>query len=84
MNGNVNQLIADIDHVDGMLNGLSQANNHIVENILHLSATTEEVTASATQATDMSVKNLENAENTKKLLTEVIDVSHKLDEYTKK
>ena len=84
VNGNVNQLIADIDHVDGMLNGLSQANNHIVENILHLSATTEEVTASATQATDMSVKNLENAENTKKLLTEVIDVSHKLDEYTKK
>ncbi|MBQ7944365.1 MAG: hypothetical protein IJ326_09925 [Lachnospiraceae bacterium] len=84
VNDNVNQLIADIDHVDGMLNGLSQANNQIVENILHLSATTEEVTASATQATDMSVKNLKNAENTKQLLTEVIGVSHKLDEYTKK
>lgn len=84
VNGNVNQLIGDIDKIDEMLNGLSKANNSIVENILHLSATTQEVTASAAQATDMSVKNLENAENTKKLLTDVIDVSHKLDEYTNK
>ncbi len=83
VNGNVNQLIGDIDKVDDMLNDLSQANNRIVENILHLSATTEEVTAAAAQATEMSVKNLENAENTKKLLVDVIDVSHKLDEYTK-
>ncbi|MBE5876665.1 MAG: hypothetical protein E7290_07230 [Lachnospiraceae bacterium] len=84
VNTNVNQLISDIANVDEMLNSLSAANNKIVENILHLSATTEEVTAAATQATEMSVKNLENAENTKQLLTEVIDISHKLDEYTRK
>lgn len=78
---NVNQLISDIGEVDHMLNSLSEANNQIVENIMHLSATTEEVTASATQAADLSVKNLDNAEETKKLLNDVLDVSHQLNQY---
>ena len=60
---------------------LSKANNQIVENIMQLSATTEEVTASSVQAADLSVKNLGNAENTKDLLHSVLDESHKLEQY---
>lgn len=81
MNENVNQLIGDIGEIDNMLNNLSEANNQIVENIMHLSATTEEVTASSVQAADLSVQNLDNAENTKDLLSSVLDVSYQLDKY---
>lgn len=81
VNNNVGQLIADIGEIDNMLNSLSEANNQIVENIMHLSATTEEVTASSVQAADLSVRNLDNAEQTKNLLDSVLDVSHELDKY---
>lgn len=81
MNENVNDLIADIGEIDNMLTNLSEANNQIVENIMHLSATTEEVTASSVQAADLSVQNLDNAENTKELLNSVLDVSYQLDKY---
>ncbi|MBQ8279602.1 MAG: hypothetical protein IJZ23_07150 [Roseburia sp.] len=81
MNGNVGQLISDIGEIDTMLTNLSEANNQIVENIMHLSATTEEVTASSVQAADLSVQNLENAEEAKRQLGSVLDVSHQLDKY---
>lgn len=81
MNGNVGQLISDIGEIDTMLTNLSEANNQIVENIMHLSATTEEVTASSVQAADLSVQNLENAEEAKRQLDNVLEVSHQLDKY---
>ncbi len=81
MNENVNELIADIGEIDNMLNNLSEANNKIVDNIMHLSATTEQVTASSVQAAGLSVQNLDNAENTKDLLNNVLDVSYQLDKY---
>ena len=81
MNQNVNQLIADIGEIDTMLTNLSEANNQIVENIMHLSATTDEVTASSVQAAELSVQNLDNAEQAKGLLDSVLDVSHQLDKY---
>ncbi len=81
MNENVNTLIEDIGEIDVMLSNLSAANNQIVDNIMHLSATTEEVTASSVQAADLSVQNLGNAESTKTLLNDVLDVSYQLDKY---
>lgn len=81
MNENVNSLIADIGEIDEMLSRLSEANNQIVDNIMQLSAATEEVTASSTQAAELSAQNLSNAENTKSLLSDVIGVSHELDKY---
>ena len=81
MNGNVEQLIREIGEIDHMLNSLSEANNQIVENIMQLSATTEEVTASSVQAAELSVKNLDNAASTKHLLDDVLDVSYQLDKY---
>ena len=45
INSNVRQLIFSIGDIDGMLNQLSESNNRIVDDITHLSATTQEVTA---------------------------------------
>ena len=81
MNQNMNSLIEEIQTLSEMLNNLSAANNQIVDNITNLSATTEEVTASSAQATDLSVENLENAENARVQLNSVLDVSHQLDKY---
>lgn len=81
MNGNVNRLVEEIQGIDKMLNNLSEANNQIVDNISNLSATTQEVTASSMQAADLSVENLENAENARQQLNNVLDVSHQLDKY---
>lgn len=83
MNTNVNSLTDEVGQINKMLFGLSEANNKIVENIMQLSAATQEVTASAQQAEGLSTGNLNNAENTKSLLNSVLDVSHELDLYIK-
>ena len=82
MNENVTKLTTDIGQIDEMLGQLSESNNQIVDNITQLSATTEEVTASSHQAAELSVNNLEHAEETKKLLGGVLDVSEELQKYT--
>ena len=66
-----------------MLNRLSDANNQIVDNISNLSATTEEVTASSVQVADLSVENLNNAEQAKQKLDTVLALSHELEKYIK-
>lgn len=81
MSNNVNGLIDEIENIDGLLSNLSEANNQIVDNISNLSATTEEVTASSMQATEMTVENLDNAETARTELSNVLDVSHQLDKY---
>jgi methyl-accepting chemotaxis protein len=83
MNKNVSKLISDIGVIDKMLSSLSEANNQIVENIMHLSAATEEVTASSDQSAELSEKNLEKSEKTKSILNKVLEVSYKMDQYTK-
>ena len=42
---------------------------------------TEEVTASSTQAAEMTNENLNNAENAKNELSNVLEVSYQLDKY---
>ena len=81
MNANVNELTENIEEIDSMLSNLSEANNQIVDSITHLSATTEEVTASSAQAEGLSNQNLENADNTKDILDQVLAVSQQLDKY---
>jgi methyl-accepting chemotaxis protein len=81
MSKNVNGLIADIEGIDNMLASLSEANNQIVDNITYLSATTQEVTASSAQASDMTVENLDNAESARTELNNILNVSHQLDKY---
>lgn len=81
MINNVDNLTGDIANIDEMITSLSSANNQIVDNILHLSATTEEVTASAQQANDLSRQNLENSTNSKQILKEIVELAYKLNKY---
>ena len=82
INENSGKLISSIGDIDGMLNQLSESNNRIVDDISHLSATSQEVTAASVQASELSMQNLQNAETTKDMLMQVMDVSHELDQYT--
>lgn len=81
MNENVNDLTTNITEIDKMLTNLSDANNQIVDNIMRLSATTEEVTASSAQAAELSTQNLASADHAKNMLDGIIDISHQLDKY---
>lgn len=81
MSNNVDGLIGEIENIDNLLTNLSEANNRIVDNISNLSATTQEVTASSVQATEMTVENLDNAEHAKDELMNILNVSHQLDKY---
>lgn len=84
MSKNVKNLIEDIAEIDKMLNELSEANNNIVENIVQLSATTEEVTASAMESEEISTSNLKNSDETRKILNNVLEISYRLDKYLNK
>lgn len=79
---NTHGLLSEFENIDKMLENLSKANNKIVENIINLSATTEEVTASTSQAEELSVSNLANADSVKQQLNSVLELSQKLEKYT--
>ena len=81
MINNVDNLTGDIANIDEMITSLSAANNQIVDNILHLSATTEEVTASAQQANDLSRQNLEYSTSSKQILKDIVELAYELNKY---
>lgn len=82
MNTNVSELISCIHDIEKMLGELSQANTGMVNNITHISAATEEVTASAIHSSELTEQNFQNAQQAKTLLDEVLKISHKIDKYT--
>ena len=81
MNRNVNELVVDISDIDNMIESLSTANNQIVDNIVQLSATTEEVTAAAQQSTEITERNYSDSVEAQKLLHGVLEVSRQMDKY---
>lgn len=81
MNANVNELVTDVDQIEKMLEDLSQANTEIVSHITQLSATTEEVTASALQSSELTEDNFKNAKDARDILDSILEVSHKMDKY---
>lgn len=81
MNTNASELISYIHDIEKMLDELSHANTGIVGNITHISAATEEVTASAIQSSELTEQNFQNAQHAKSILDGVLDVSHKIDKY---
>jgi methyl-accepting chemotaxis protein len=83
MNTNVQELVTNINEIEKMLDDLSSANTEIVNNITYLSATTEEVTASAIQSSEITEANFRNSQEAKDILDGVIQVSHGMDRYIK-
>lgn len=81
MNNEVNSMTDSISNIDKMLESLSDANNQIVDNIMQLSATTEEVSAASSQAMELSMNNLSNAEVAKTVLCGILDTSKELEKY---
>lgn len=81
MDQNITQLINDIQEIDYRIGNLSESNNKIVENIAHLSATTEQVTASAEQANQLSEKNMEFAEQTREAISLIKNTTEGMEQY---
>lgn len=81
LNANINALSLDVNEIGHGLNNLSRANTEIVNDITTLSAATEEITASAQQSTELTEDNYQSAVEAKKILDNILSVSHEMDVY---
>ncbi|MBQ2745780.1 MAG: hypothetical protein IJF37_09255 [Lachnospiraceae bacterium] len=81
LGGNINSLSNNVSVMDDRIEALRNANDTIVENISHLSATSEEVTASADVAKDFSEKSKESFGEARNLITDVSQTAEKLEKY---
>ena len=82
LTANVTGLVGDISQVGKMIGKLSEANSRIVENIVQISATTEEVTAATQECAAITENNHEDAVNTQEILNDVMEASQRLNKYT--
>lgn len=78
---NVDGLVGDISQIDKMLENLSEANGRIVENIVQMSATTQEVTAATQESAAIAESNYEDAVNAQNILNGVVEASQQLNKY---
>lgn len=78
---NVSGLVGDITKVGKMIEKLSEANSRIVENIVQISATTEEVTAATQECAAIAENNFEDAVNAQDILNGVMEASQRMNKY---
>ncbi len=78
---NITSLIGGIKQIDTDILGIFEANNKIVESVAQLSATSEEITANALQAKELSNSNLKNAQQVKEAFSMIQTTSEGLDKY---
>ena len=78
---NMSTLIEDIHEIDERIYGLTDSNNKLVDNIMQLSAATQEVTASADQVREMSDNNLKHANTVKNAIAKIEGSSEDLKQY---
>lgn len=81
LDANMAQLIADVGSIDTQISGLTVANNKIVENIVQLSALTEEVSASAGEMDSLTDKSRVMAEQAKESVELIKNRTDELKEY---
>ncbi len=81
MDENVATLTEKIDEMDHMVEELSTANDQIVSSITSVSETTEQVSSAAGQAVVRSEENVEGTDGAMGLLTGIVEVARKLDNY---
>lgn len=81
LDDNIMALTGNIATMDDRLEVLRGANDTIVDNISHLSATSEEVTASADLAREFSEKNQDSFVEARNLLSDVVSSAEKLEKY---
>ena len=78
---NISSLIGGIKQIDTDILGIFEANNKIVESVSQLSATSEEITANALQAKEVSDSNLRSAKQVKEAFAMIQTTSEGLDKY---
>ncbi len=78
---NVEGLVADVTEIDKMIENLAEANGQIVDNIVQISAATQEVTACTEEALAITEDNFVNAVNAHEILEGVMEISHRMDKY---
>lgn len=81
---NVNGLTDHMNHMDQMIQSLKQANETIVDNISQLSATSEEVYASAEESSNTAHRNAEITNDVRELFGKVLESIEQIDKYTTK
>jgi len=81
LDANMTMLMQDIKEIDTDISGIYEANNKIVENISQLSATSEEITASAEQAKELSAQNVQSATEVRSALETIRTSSQGMDVY---
>ncbi|MCR5798823.1 MAG: hypothetical protein K6G69_01995 [Lachnospiraceae bacterium] len=79
----VNELTGHVRDVDSVMKKLLEANNTIVDNVSTLSATSEEISASAQEAYSTTERNVKLVNSFSTLMQGIIDNISKLQEYTK-
>ena len=78
---NMTSLITGIKEIDADILGIFEANNKIVESVSQLSATSQEITANALQAKEVSNNNLKSAQQVKEAFSMIQTTSEGLDKY---
>jgi len=81
LDNNIASMSSNVKAMDTNISDLMNSNNFIVESISQLSATSEEVTASADLATELSEQNNEKFVQAKQLLGQVVETTHQMDKY---
>ncbi len=81
LGSNLNVLMKDISDIDRRIEKLANANNKIVENIAQLSATTEEINASAQEARSLSEQNVNSTDETKITLDKIQKTTMRMEKY---
>lgn len=71
----------NVDRVNDKIMKVLNANNKLVESINEISAVSQEVTASAQQASELTTQNLEKAEETNQYVLELIETSGEMGKY---
>lgn len=78
---NIDKIGVSVKDVEAGLESLAKANSEIVNDITNLSATTQEVTASAQQSAEATEENYQNTTEAKELLEDILNVSKEMDVY---
>ncbi len=78
----VNELTGHVRDVDNKMKNLLSANNAIVDSVSTLSATSEEISASAQEAYSTTERNVKAVDTFSSLIKGIFDQMEKLQEYT--
>ena len=81
MRGQVENLTKSMEQVNAMMTHLIEANNAIVDSVNTLSAGSEEITASTSEACIMSEENAERVNDFMKTMVHIAEQIEKLEEY---